>query len=137
LIYDKIKFSETVSLLGRCQASHCACANWTYIFSRHPNNREVLHRTVRSLLSFGIVCLATGIPYELDRYHAKMRLIYGCPTGNQCIPKYMLASSVQTMGTGNNSQHQLTTAVTTKQENNQTLDLASHKSNNINFDANK
>jgi len=37
----------------------------------------------------------------------------------------------------NNSQHQLTTAATAKQQNNQTLDLTSHRSNNINFDANK
>jgi len=76
LIYGKIKFSETVSLLRRRQGSHCACANWTYIFSRHPNNREVLHRTVRPLLSFGVVRLATGILYELDRYQEKMRLIH-------------------------------------------------------------
>ena len=45
-----------------------------HTFSRHPNNREVLHRTVRPLLSFGVVRLATGILYELDRYHEKMRL---------------------------------------------------------------
>ena len=67
--FRKVFYHVTALTVSAAGLPFCAAGD---PLSRHPHNRDVQCRTVRTSLSFGVVLLAVVIPGELRRYHAKM-----------------------------------------------------------------